>query len=139
MARRKNILYVSCDSFKNTVTMFIVYSHYSVLLNVAMCMMLTHFGHVQLFITLLTVAHQAPLSIAFSRQECWSGLPCPPLGHLPNPDIESVTLMSPTFSSVQFSSSVVSDSLQPHELQDARSACPSPTPRVHSNSCPLSW
>ena len=38
----------------------------------------------------------------------------------------------------QFSHSVVSDSLQPHELQHARPPCPSPTPRVHSNSCPLS-
>ena len=41
--------------------------------------------------------------------------------------------------SVQFSSSVVSDSLQPHELQHARPPCPSPTPRVHPNSCPSSW
>ena len=37
--------------------------------------------------------------------------------------------------SVQFSRSVVSDSLWPHELQHARPPCPSPTPRVHSNSC----
>ena len=43
------------------------------------------------------------------------------------------------FSSVQFSCSVVSDSLQPHESQHARPPCPSPTPRVYSNSCPLSW
>ena len=42
-------------------------------------------------------------------------------------------------SSVQFSHSVVSDTLQPHGLQHARPPCPSPTPRVHSNSCPLSW
>ena len=42
------------------------------------------------------------------------------------------------FSSVQFSCSVVSDSLQPHELQHDRPPCPSPTPRVHSNSCPSS-
>ena len=42
------------------------------------------------------------------------------------------------FSSVQFSSSVVSDSLQPHELQHARPPCPSPTPRVYPNLCPLS-
>jgi len=42
------------------------------------------------------------------------------------------------FSSVQFSGSVVSNSLRPHELQHARPPCPSPTPRVHSNSCPLS-
>ena len=43
------------------------------------------------------------------------------------------------FSSVQFSRSVVSDYLQPHESQHARPPCPSPTPRVHSNSCPSSW
>ena len=41
-------------------------------------------------------------------------------------------------SSVQFSRSVVSDSLQPHEMQHARPPCPSPIPRVHSNSRPLS-
>ena len=41
--------------------------------------------------------------------------------------------------SVQFSSEVVSDSLQPHESQYARPPCPSPTPRVHSNSCLSSW
>ena len=40
---------------------------------------------------------------------------------------------------VQFSCSVVSDSLRPHELQHARLPCPSPTPGVHSNSCPLNW
>ena len=40
------------------------------------------------------------------------------------------------FSSVQFSSSVVSNSLRPHELQHTRPPCPSPTPGVHSNSCP---
>jgi len=39
----------------------------------------------------------------------------------------------------QFSHSVVSDSLQPPELQHARPPCPSPTLRVHPNSCPLSW
>ena len=42
------------------------------------------------------------------------------------------------FSSVQFSRSVVSDSLRPHEPQLARPPCPSPSPGVHSNSCPLS-
>ena len=44
----------------------------------------------------------------------------------------------PIFSSVQFSRSVVSDSLRPHELQHARPPCPSPTPGVHPNTCPLS-
>jgi hypothetical protein len=41
--------------------------------------------------------------------------------------------------SVQFSRTVMSDSLQPHESQYSRPPCPSPTPGVHSNSCPLSW
>ena len=43
-----------------------------------------------------------------------------------------------TFSSVQFSPSVMSDSLQPHKLQLARPPCPSPTPGVHPNPCPSS-
>ena len=42
-------------------------------------------------------------------------------------------------SSVQFSRSVMSDSLQPHESQHARPPCPSPTPGVYSNSCSSSW
>ena len=42
-------------------------------------------------------------------------------------------------SSVQFSCSVVSDSLRPHELQHARPPCPSSTPGVHPNPYPLSW
>ena len=48
----------------------------------------------------------------------------------------AVAVKSPQFSSVQFSHSVVSDSLQPHESQHARPPCPSPSPGVHSNSCP---
>ena len=43
--------------------------------------------------------------------------------------------LSKMLSSVQFSRSVVSDSLRPHESQHARPPCPSPTPRLHSNSC----
>ena len=43
------------------------------------------------------------------------------------------------FISVQFSHSVVSDSLWPHESQHARPPCPSPTPGVYANSCPSSW
>ena len=43
------------------------------------------------------------------------------------------------FSSVQFSCSVMSDSLRPDESQHTRPPCPSPTPGVHSNSCPSSW
>ena len=44
---------------------------------------------VRLFATTWTVTYQAPLSMGFSRQEHWSGLPCPPPGHLPNPGIKA--------------------------------------------------
>ena len=47
--------------------------------------------------------------------------------------------MDRRFSSVQFSCSVVSNSLRPHEVQHTRSPCPFPAPGVYSNSCPLSW
>ena len=47
--------------------------------------------------------------------------------------------LSFAFSSVQFSRSIMSDSLRPHGLQHARLPCPSPTPGVYSNSCPSSW
>ena len=111
------------------------------------------------FVTSCTVACQASLSMGFSRQEYWSGFPFPSPGHLLDPGIEQT---SPSlqvdsfffflqvdslpqshhgilqFSSVQFSPSVVSGSLRPHELQYTRPPCPSPTPRAYSNSCPLS-
>ena len=57
--------------------------------------MLSHFGCVQLFVILWTVARQAPLSMGFSRQEYWSGLPCRPPGDLPDAGIEPVPLASP--------------------------------------------
>ena len=136
---------------------------------------------------------QAPLSIEFSSQEDWSGLPCPLPGVLPNQGIEprspvlkmdslpseppgklkntgvgSLSILQGTFptqelnqrllhcggilyqlsyqgspifhyiSSVQFSHSVMSDSLRPPESQHARPPCASPTPGVHSDSCPSS-
>ena len=56
------------------------------------------FSRVQLFATLWTVAHQAPLSKGFSRQEYWTGLSGPPPGNLPDPGIEPESLMSPTLS-----------------------------------------
>ena len=48
--------------------------------------------HVWLFATSGTEAHQAPLSLGFSRQEYWSGLPCPPPGDLPDPETEPASL-----------------------------------------------
>ena len=58
-----------------------------------MCV-LSRFSCVQLFVTLWTVACQAPLSMGFSRQEYWSGLSCPPPRDLPDPGIEPTSLMS---------------------------------------------
>ena len=52
---------------------------------------------------------------------------------------KEVKYINNQFSAVQFSRSVMSDSLRPHESQHARPPCPSPTPGVHSNSCPSSW
>ena len=121
---------------------------------------------------LQTAAHQALLSVGFSRQEYWGGLPFSssrgsfqPKGwthvsyvsctgqwvlyhqhHLGSPLVPILcqflklyySFVRGSVSSVQFSRSVVSDSLWPHELQHTRAPCPSPTPRVHSNSCPSS-
>ena len=56
---------------------------------------LSHFSCVQLFATLWTIACQAPLSMGFSRQEYWSGLPCPPLGDLSDPGIKPLSPVSP--------------------------------------------
>ena len=109
------------------------------------------------FLTSWTVARQCPLSMGFPRQEYWSRLLFPSWGGLPNPGIKPASPESPAlasgfltaeppwkprshfqFSSVQFSHSVVSDSLWPHESQHARPPCPSPTPGVHSDSRPSS-
>ena len=67
--------------------------------------MLSQFSCVQLFVTPWTVAHQAPLSMEFSRQEYWSGLPCPPPGNVPDPTIEPTFLMSPALAGGFFNTS----------------------------------
>ena len=57
---------------------------------------LSCFSRVWIFVTPWTVACQGHLSMGFSRQEYWSGLPCPPPGDLPHPGIKPVSLTSPT-------------------------------------------
>jgi len=52
--------------------------------------------------------------------------------------MKKIIILVIRFSSVQFSCTVMSDSLRPHELHHARPPCPSPTPGVHSNACPSS-
>ena len=73
--------------------------------------MLSHFTHAQIFVTPWTVAHQAPLSVGFSRQEYWSGLPCPPPGDLPDPGMEPGSLMSPASASGFFTTSTTWEAL----------------------------
>ena len=62
---------------------------------IAVVYVLSPFSHVRLFATPWIVALQAPLSMGFSRQEYWSGFPCPPPGDLPDTGIKPGSLMSP--------------------------------------------
>ena len=64
-------------------------------------------SHVLLFATPWTVAHQAPLSMGFSMQEYWSGLPCPHPGDLPNPDIKPTSLKSPALAGGLFTTGAI--------------------------------
>ena len=57
--------------------------------------LLNRFSPILLFAILWTVARQPPQSMGFSRQEYWSGLPCPPPGDLPFTGIKPASLMSP--------------------------------------------
>ena len=70
-----------------------------------MCI-LSCFIRVQLFATLWAVVCQASLSMGFSRQGYWSGLPCLPPGDLPNPGIEPASLTSPALASGFFTTNI---------------------------------
>ena len=76
-------------------------------MHVYMCVyacVLSPFRRVRLYATLWTVTHHALLSIGFSRQEHWRGLPWPPPGN-PNPEIKSVSLTSPAVAGKFFTTS----------------------------------
>ena len=75
------------------------------------CCMLSHYSHVRLFLTPCTAARQAPLSVGFSRQEYWSGLPFPPPGDLPHPGTEFAPLRTPALAGGFFTTSTT------HRLQ----------------------
>ena len=74
-------------------------------------MLLSYFSCVQLFVTLWTVACQAPLSMGFSGQEYWSRLPCPPPGDLPNPEMEPASLKFPAQAGGFFTTSATWEAL----------------------------
>ena len=103
--------------------------------------MLSRFSCVQLFVTLWTAAHQAPLSLGFSRQEfSWSGLPCPPPRNLPDPRIKPTTpalqadvLPLSHWGTLQRDcccqvASVISDSVRPPRGQPTRLPRPGDSP-----------
>ena len=74
---------------------------------VALCAcILSHISHVLLFATLWTTVFQAPLSMGFSPQKYWSGLPWPSPGDLPDPGIKSASLMSPALAGRFFTTRV---------------------------------
>ena len=67
--------------------------------------MLNRFSCAWFFVSLWTVTHKASLSIGFSKQEYWSGLPCPPLGNIPDSGIKPSSLMSPALAGRFFTTS----------------------------------
>ena len=85
--------------------------------------MLTRFNCVQLF---TTIARQASLSMGFSRQKYWSGLPCPPPGDLYNPEIKPSSLVSPALAGVFFTTSATWEA---HEIIE----------NMYVGLCPGSW
>ena len=87
-----------------------MYTHLHICIYMYVCM-LSCFICVQLFVTLWTVAHQTPLLMRFSRQEYWSGLPCPLPGDLPDPEIKPMSLMPPALAGRFFTTSATWEAL----------------------------
>ena len=76
-------------------------------------------SHVQFLATPWTVARQTPLSMEFSRQEYWSGLPFPPPGDFPDPEIELMSLVSPTLAGGFFTTGATWEALATKDLWDS--------------------
>ena len=75
--------------------------------------MLSHFSPLRSFAIPWTIAHQAPLSMGFSRQEYWNGVPCPPPGDLHHPGTKPNSLMSPALAGGFFTISAFYSFLPP--------------------------
>ena len=100
-----SISFKDCESLHCTLVTCVqcTYVHTCACVCVVSC-----FSLVRLFVTLWTVGSlQAPLSMGFSKQEYWSGLPFPLPGNLPNTGIQPVQLMSPTLASGFFTTSAI--------------------------------
>ena len=83
-------MYGPCDTSSVQITKLALWLLYQSIITLIVCLV----SHVWFFATLCTVACQAPLSVRFFRQEYWNGLHFPPPGHLPNPGIELMSLVS---------------------------------------------
>ena len=73
---------------------------------------LSHVSRVRLFVTSRSTARQAPPSMGLSRQEYWSGMPCPPPGGLPDPGIEPRSLLPPALAGGFFTTSATWEAQQ---------------------------
>ena len=86
-----------------------------IITKVSVVVMLVVFSHVQLFVIPWSVANNTPLSMEFSRQEYWSGVPFPPPGDLPYPGIKPMSLASPVLAGRFFTTAPLGKS---HDISD---------------------
>ena len=100
--------------------------HFAACFMLLLLLLLSHFSHVRLCGTPQTAAHQAPLSLGFSRQEHWSGLPLPSLMHESEIPQSCPALSDPMDCSLPISSTVGFSS------QKYWSGLPLPSPHVHT-------
>ena len=96
-------------SYKAKHTFCCLVRHFPTLRNVCVCMCVL--SRARLFATPWTVARQAPLSVGFSRQEYWNGLPFPSPGNLPDPGIKSVSPSSPALAGRFFTTNTTWEAL----------------------------
>ena len=101
--------------------------------------MLSHFSRVRLWVTPWTAVCQAPLSMGFSRQEYWSGLPCPPPGVLSNPGTEPASLLSPALAGGSFTTNATwaETWVRSHTASTLGPGATLPTSKLQSNAFSL--
>ena len=101
--------------------------------------LLSHFRHVQLFVSLWSVAYQAPLSMGFSKQDSWSGLLCPPPGDLPHPGIKLRSPMSPALAGGFFTTSSICEAHSKEHFFHNRLVYEEVLSFTDELWCPSSW
>ena len=85
---------------------------------------LSRFSHVQLFVTLRTIACQAPLSVGLSSQEYWSGLPFSSPGDLPDPEIKPMSPASPALAGRFFTTETCGKPTEYNQIKSVTQSCP---------------